>query len=147
MGSEAVVQKTTDQVRTWLQELHGFLEETPGGQMTFRQGSARVFVGVIPYGDDGSVVSLNAWVLMNVPRSAELFERLSFLNGEMSFIKFYADENDDPSLVDIGCGATLLGTYLDQGELDLAAVAVAFETDNIDDILQKEFGGERFHED
>jgi hypothetical protein len=147
MSQEAHIQDTITKVRSWLSDLLPSYEVgTLGNETSFRSGSARVFISVVPWGDDGSVVMLNSWVLLNVPRSPELFERLAFANQGHPFTSFYADENDDPKLVDIGCRASILGTFLDEAELKIAAVAMSADADRMDDELQAEFGGDKFHE-
>lgn len=146
MSMEVLVEETTQKVRSWIADLFGSYEVDRNGSATIRHGSARVFIRVVPYGDDGTVVFLNSWVLLGARRCPELFERISFLNGKESFVSLYTDPNDDHSLVDIGCRIDLLGTFLDREELDVATVAITSVADELDDQLQAEFGGERYHD-
>jgi hypothetical protein len=147
MSQEVHIQETIKKVRLWLSEILPSYEVGEKGQeTTFRSGSTRVFIDVVPWGEDGSVVSLNSWVLFNVPRTPELFERLAFINNSHPFTSFFADENDNPALVDVGCRVTILGSFLDREELQLAAVGISADADKMDDVLQNEFGGEKFYE-
>jgi hypothetical protein len=47
----------------------------------------------------------------------------------------------------IGYSHSLLGDYLDEEELGRAVGGMLFVADNLDDELEKQFGGSRFHEE
>ncbi len=115
------------------------------GDFSFGMGSTRVFIRVLPHpNDQATVLSIFAPVLINVPRSAELYEFLAMNSDHMIFghLTLAAGESDDTGTLLVT--HKLLGDYLDAEELMYAAVGVVGVADQIDEDLQAEFGGKRF---
>ena len=120
----------------------GTVEISKSGTFVVRKGSTVVTLRVIEGIGDTSSIIVCGWVLNNVPRSDELNEYIAYsdvsLYGSLSLV-----EADDPSLCNIRLFDTLLGDYLDQGEVEASVLSAAWVSDRLDDELQVRFGGDR----
>ena len=106
----------------------------------------RVFVTCDELSEDGpTVVHLEAPLLFDVPESDDLFEFIALHADDYVFGHLSARRTKDGILVMFT--HTLLGDYLDAEELIQAAVAVVGVGNELDDDLQRTYGGTRFHEE
>lgn len=113
------------------------------GDLSLRHGSTQVFVRVLPFGDDHSIVTVFAPVLLNVPLTPELFEYVA-TEGGYRFGSLIVVRKDD-GLGRVQMSHTLLGTFLDPDELIVAVSLLANTANDLDDEMQKRFGGDLFH--
>ena len=140
----ADVGATRERVQRMLTQMVGPVQVDSEGDFSLRQGSARVFVRVTPAFEDHTVVRVFAYTNQQVPASPELFHFVatthSFVFGNLLAVEF----EDGVTVI---FAQTILGDTLDPDELFTAVVAVAMTADEIDDVIQERFGGNRFHED
>lgn len=111
--------------------------------------STAVNIRVIEQGDGEPsarvLVSLSAPTLRHVKASPELFEWIATEGGTYFFgHAIWTQYSDEPGLGIVTFEHTLLGDFLDTAELAGALVALANTSDDLDDELQKRFGGKRF---
>jgi len=133
-----------EKVRRYLLEVLSRVEVDREGNFTFRQGSARIFISVWPFGDDKVTVKVLAPVVFDAPASPELYKYVA----TEGFYKFgHMSCNEKEGKVTIFFVHTLLGDFLDPEELKMAVFLMARTADEIDDELVGKFGGKKFHED
>ena len=113
------------------------------GDYSIPVGSTRVFVRVIAHpNNEATLVSVFAPVLSGVPLTPEFYEYVALNADNMIFGHLaLADTENGGYLV---FTHMLLGDYLDADELRYAVFGVASAADEVDDELQKRFGGKRF---
>jgi hypothetical protein len=140
-----------DQVQRILAEAVGPLELRPEGDITFRHGSARVFVDCTEQEFDNdsrrTLVNVAAPVLFNVPASPALFEYIATNSDNWLFGHLSAARDDETGGVNVLMTHRLLGDYLDAEELLSAVIGIVMTAEDLDDELKARFGGERMHED
>lgn len=124
---------------------HGRIEIDEDGDFSLRNQSARVFVRVVDWGDDETIVSVWAIAVVGATPSAELNEYIAygtdgFIFGHLGLLK------RDDGKADILFSHRLLGDYLDEDELMNTVVAVASTTNGVDEELAARFGGQTFHQ-
>ena len=119
---------------------------------TFSDTSTAINVRVLDFGKskDGeprTLVRVFATVLRGVQPSPALYEYIVRQAPTRWFgnIAVY-DEQDAPGKVYISFGHTLLGDFLDEEELAAAVWNVLGGADELDDLMQKQFGGKRWVE-
>ena len=117
------------------------------GNASFRYGSAHVFVHVREFDEDSAVVVLESPVVKGATASPELYEYVATQAAPHEFGHLIVAPNDDGKTASITFTHSLLGDYLDDMELRVAAVAVAFTADELDDQLAERFGGTVHHTD
>jgi len=115
------------------------------GGASFRYGSAHVFVRVQEFDEDSSVVVLESPVVQNAKVTPERYQYVATQAGDHEFGHLFIRPQDDEATIVFT--HTLLGDYLDDMELRVAAVAVAYTSDELDDTLVERFGGSLFHAD
>lgn len=141
----ANVLEVKDRVQRLLVDFVGPVQVDSDGDFTFRMGSARVFIRVVPHGRDAqnTVVSIMSPTNLRVPPSPELFRYVAttgYVFGDLMAI-----EREDGVYVHLS--HNLLGDFLDPDELKWAVGAVASTADDVDDEIHDKFGGSRFHEE
>lgn len=116
----------------------------------FTDISTQIHVRIIDWGKtkDGeprTLVRVSSPVLRAVPPSPALYEyvvreapKLWFGNLEVN------DDSQNPGMLFISMGHTLLGDFLDEAELSSALYGVLNAADERDDDMQKRFGGKRW---
>ncbi|PFG18544.1 YbjN domain-containing protein [Serinibacter salmoneus] len=110
-------------------------------------GSARCFVKVRESTEDGPIIiNITAPLLFDVPATPALYEYIALHADDYVFGHLSALRAEDADKVHIYFTHQLLGDYLDHDELDYAVGAVMTTADDLDDTLQVQFGGARFHE-
>jgi hypothetical protein len=136
-----------DKVGRYLSEAFAGVELAADG-FTFRQGSARVFIGCMAWGERWTGVSIQVPLLFRVPFSDELCRFIAFNPPDFRFGNLWLRESPErDGTLEILYTHELLGDYLDREELLLAVGTVTAAADYLDNELQRRFGGERFHED
>jgi hypothetical protein len=116
----------------------------------FNDTSTQVSLSVSDWGPtkDGeprSLVNISSPILWSVPPSPQLFEWIAREGGRYYFGHVSAaDDVRDQGKIFLSMNHTLLGDYLDEEELSAAMFAVLNTADQLDDELQKRFGGKRW---
>lgn len=138
-----VVAETRRKVQHYLTK-HGRVEIDEDGDFSFREGSTRVFIRVLDWGDNDTIVSVWAIVAGNVPATPALFEHVATTTDDYWLGHLSVDVQDDATALVI-FSHRLLGNVLDEEELMHAAMAVATTADRLDDEIVGRFGGRTFH--
>lgn len=113
---------------------------------SLRHGSARIFVRTRTNDNANFTwVSLDIPVLLGVKETPEVFEFVALHADEYVFGHLNAVRTDDGLMICLS--HSLLGEYLDEEELVRAVGAMLGTAEQLDDELQTQFGGKRFHED
>jgi Putative bacterial sensory transduction regulator len=116
------------------------------GDFSLRHGSARIFVRTRTHEKaDFTWVSLDIPVLLAVKETPQVFEYVALHADQYVFGHLNAVRGDDGLVVYLS--HSLLGEYLDEEELLRAVGAMLGTAEQIDDELQAQFGGKRFHEE
>jgi len=96
-------------------------------------------------GESRALVSISSPILWSVPPTPELYEWIARDGGRYYFGHVQAaDDMRDQGKLFLSMNHTLLGDYLDEEELASAMYAVLNTADQLDDELQKRFGGKRW---
>ncbi len=118
---------------------------------TLRKGSARGFVEVYSPAGNGhreppTFVRITVPLLQQVPETPELHRHIAFSAGDHRFgtLALVPDHEHGTCVF---FKHTLLGDFLDDDELGYALGGMLEDADDLDDELQRKFGGVRFHED
>lgn len=86
-------------------------------------------------------------VLLNVPVNASLYEMIAS-ELKTPFGGFTVDLNSsDESLATITFSYSLFGNFVNEAIISSALMFVASASDEVDDVLQQELGGQRFRDD
>jgi hypothetical protein len=114
------------------------------GDLTMRFSSALLWLRFVVVGHQ-TVIALRAPILRRLPLESQgptLLARLNELNCHSRFGKWalYPDEQL------VALEYDLLGDHLQENELMTAVTLIARLADQQDDVLQKEFGGEKSFE-
>ena len=88
----------------------------------------------------GVLVHIRALVLSNVPITPELLLEVATSDFMFGSLRLAVTDND---LGFIWMEHNLLGDFLDEQELVYATIAVGMTADDIDDVWQQRFGGNR----
>jgi hypothetical protein len=118
------------------------------GDIVIKHESAICWVGATQWNNNNEgrdiVVTVTAPVLWEVKRSPKLFEYVA-TKGQKYMIGRMAcnDHKDDLSLTNLFFEYNLLADNLDEPELINATLLILSTANNLDDELQKEFGGKR----
>jgi hypothetical protein len=117
--------------------------------VSFNDVSTRVNLSVDDWGknndgDPSSLVRLWCPILWEVDPAPALFEWIAREGGNYFFGHVTAqDDNSAPGKLFLSMSHTLLGDYLDEGELSSAMYAMLGTADRLDDELKGKFGGKR----
>ena len=96
-------------------------------------------------GNPRTLVRIGAPILFGVKPSPALYEWIARNGGTYYFGHVGAvDDKSEPGALFLYMSHTLLGDYLDEEELASAMWGVLGSADDLDDELQKRFGGKRF---
>lgn len=104
------------------------------GDIPIVSGSSVTFVRVVD-GPTGAMIRFLSPVLKDVQASPELLSRLNDMNARTPYVRFYWSEGH------VFCSMEIAGDDVQWQELGNALAAVTGHADNIDDLLQKDFGG------
>jgi hypothetical protein len=115
------------------------------GDFSLRHGSARIFVRTLTREQaDFTWISLDMPLLLDVKETPQVFEHVALHADDFMFGHLNAVRTDDG--LRIFLSHALLGDYLDEQELVRAVGAMLSTGEDLDDKLQIQFGGKRFHE-
>lgn len=112
-------------------------------QFLIRRGSSACSIVCHDWGDGNVIVKLMALVLSDVPVTEALYERIGREAGTHLFGKMMMVEEPGGEKGDLFFHHTLLGDFLEEAELMFALVAVLETADELDDMFQADFGGQR----
>jgi hypothetical protein len=127
------------------QEFSGVTLER-SGEFSLRYGSSRAFVRVWSHdGGDATFVAINIPLLFDVKETPELFQHVALHADDYVFghLSLYRSDAGD---LRVFFTHTLLGDYLDSEELSHALGGMLGTADRLDDELQQQYGGTKFHE-
>ena len=116
----------------------------------FNNSSTQVHIRIIDWGKskDGeprSLVRISSPILRRVKPAPALYEYIAREAPRLWFGNIAVwDDEESPGMVSLTLGHTLLGDYLDEEELKAALFNVLGSADELDDVLQKRFGGKRW---
>ena len=119
-------------------------------RVTFNDVSTAVHLRVIDWGKtkDGepqTLVRISAPILYNLKPTTELYQYLLREAPQKWFGSYIIqDDQDNPGMLSVSAVHTLLGDFLDEGELNAGMYGVLWAADEQDDIMQKRFGGKRW---
>ncbi len=139
------VRDTRERLQRYLTDFLDEVKVDKDGDFHFRHESVEVFATTQEWGEDETVVHVVAPLLFGVKGSPELFEYIARHSDDYLFGHLALKDRD--GTFDIHFSHILLGDFLDPEELKSVVAAVAITGNDLDDELQKQFGGERFYED
>jgi hypothetical protein len=140
------VAATRGKVQQYLTHNFGNVNIDEDGDFSLRHGSARVFVRTrTREGANFTWVSLDVPVLLGVKETPQVFEHVALHADDYLFGHLNAVRTDDGLMICLS--HALLGEYLDEEELSRAVGGMLGTAEELDDELQTQFGGKRFHED
>lgn len=137
-ANTAIVQANVQRILS--DSFHG-VELWKGG-FTLRNDSARLFIRVVEQ-ETRVLVKLTCPLVTGCVPTPELFKHVALHADDYLFGHLSVEEDEDK--VGIFFTHILLGDYLDDEELKQAVGGVLGVADEIDEELEKLFGGERFH--
>ena len=120
-----------------------------GMSVAFSDASTRVNISIAEWGknkdgDPSSVVQLSCPILWEVEPTPALHEWIARQGGTFFFGHVVAYEDSTaPGKLFLTMAHTLLGDYLDEGELSATLYAMLGTADRLDDELKEKFGGKR----
>ena len=132
--------ETRDRIASMLANMVGRVELGAGGELSFPYESTRVFVQVRPWAETSTVVNVFAITNVDLTPSPELFEFVAMRTGDWVFGHLGMSIEDGKATLYFN--HNLLGDFLDEEELRTAVAAVALSSDDIDDKIKAEFGGQ-----
>ena len=134
----ATVDDTQRRIQKMLQEWLGKVEIDGDGDFVFHMESTACFGRVVDWGD-GDLL-FNAWapVLLDVPLTNELYKFVATESYDVGNLML-EEESGNTGLLKFQY--RILANDLDESELKMAVGVVASTADNLDDKLQKRFGG------
>jgi hypothetical protein len=110
------------------------------GDIPIVSGSVVTFARLIE-GPTGPILRLISPLLRDVKKTRPLLEHLNQINGFAPYVTFFWAQNQ------VFCSMDLLAENLQAKEIENALGAVGWQADHLDDLFQKEFGGQRMIEE
>lgn len=133
-------------VQQYLTQNFGSVNIDANGSYSMRHGSSRIFVRVQTQDEiDWTLVSLSIPLLLRVKETPAVFEYVSLHADDYIFGHLSVTRTDEGLVLFLN--HSLLGDYLDEEELCRAVAFMLGSADNLDDELEAQFGGDRYHED
>ena len=140
------VAATRAKVQQYLTQNFGDVNIDSKGNYSLRSGSTRMFVSIRTHEDgDWTWVTLQVPVLLKVEESPAVFEYVALHSDDYIFGHLSVGRTDEGLIIMFS--HALLGDYLDEEELARAVAGMLYVADEMDDELEKQFGGTRFHGD
>lgn len=132
-----------EKITPWMEELFGALCKTREDIPVFGvlAGSVLAQVGVSAWGENDATVTTRAYLVTDVELTPDLLLFLLQENDRMRFGAFGIDSEND-----IFFEHTILGSSLDQAELQSSVLAVAATADQYDERIIERWGGTRLLE-
>jgi hypothetical protein len=118
--------------------------------VVFTDSSTQIHIRIIDWGkskegEPRSLVRISAPIVRGVKPTPALYEYVAREAPRLWFGNIAVwDDDESPGMVSLTLGHTLLGDYLDEEELRSAMFGVLGSADDLDDVLQKRFGGKRW---
>lgn len=118
--------------------------------VVFTDTSTQVHIRIIDWGKskDGeprTLVRISSPMLRGVKPTPALYEYIARETPRLWFGSIAVwDDEESTGMLSLTLGHTLLGDYLDEEELRAAMFGVLNSADELDDVLQKRFGGKRW---
>jgi hypothetical protein len=129
-----------DKIAIWMREIFGKFpcarQDMPG--LGLFMGSALVEVLIFPWGDDDATINTRSYVVTDIERKPDLMRFLLEENAKMIFGAFGLDVNGD-----IIFEHSIVGSTCDKKELESSVRAVLEISDEYDDKIVAEWGGQR----
>jgi ABC-type ATPase with predicted acetyltransferase domain len=135
----ATVDDVQRRIQKMLQQWLGKVEIDGDGDFVFHMDSTACFGRVADFGDGDIVFNAYAPVLVDVPVTNELCKFIATEHYVLG--NLWLDESDSGSTGTVFFQYRILANDLDESELKMAVQIVATTADNLDDKLQKRFGG------
>ena len=101
-------------------------------------GSTFANVNVFPWGEDDATVNVRAWVVLGAEVTPDLMHFLLRQNDDFRFGAFGLDKDND-----IFFEHSIVGSTMDKEELKASVLAVLFTADQVDDEIQRRWGGRK----
>jgi hypothetical protein len=142
------VEAVKAKVQKYLISIFGGVGIDSDGDFWVRRGSARLYLRVVTVGTDADAptfIILFTPLLRGVNDGPELHKYVAYHADDYRFGHLSLHQNDE-GVTFVYFTHQLLGDYLDEPELGYAASGMLGTADEIDDELQVQFGGTRFHE-
>jgi len=137
-GKSTALENLRTKIGDYLRETVGRYEVTRDGSYSLRTGTTRVIINPRSLsGADKTIVSIFAFVAIDVNVTNELMRYLNEINARITFGKFFVIEDKKMVI----CQHSLLGATLDKDELAVGIAAVAYVSDQYDEEITKRFGG------
>jgi len=129
-----------DRVRLFIEDLFGelavFRKDAPA--FAVAAGSAVAHVHVLPWTDEGAMVTTRAFVVSGARLDAELMRWMLARNAEALWGAFGVDEDGE-----IVIDHSINGPTCDKEDLRASVLGVIFSADRYDDEIVARWGGER----
>jgi hypothetical protein len=133
-------------LQQYLTTLYTGVEVMDANQYTLRHGSARAFLQVTSKGDDSpTVIKIDIPVLTNVRADADTEKWVALHSDDYLFGHFSLYQRESGE-IDLYLSHRLLGDYLDEAEVEVAVSWMLSTANDVDEELQAQLGGSRFHE-
>lgn len=129
-------------VQRMLTDSFGNVRVNKDNEFIISHGSAMVRVEVKEFAKEQVIVHILSFVLHDFRMSPDVYKWVA-TSGQESWFGAFAvlgGETDKPLII---VSHTLLGDYLDQGELENAVIMLLLVADKSDDELKSLFGGKR----
>jgi len=141
---------TVDQVKNKVLRMmakHYNVSTDDDGDVILRHESAALIVSVSEWHPDeegrNTVVQVSAPILWEVKRTAALYEWVATTGQSYLFGRTACNAGADASLTNVAFEQNILGDNLDEPELVATVTSLISTANNLDDELQKKFGGKR----
>ena len=129
-----------DRVRSFIEDLFGELavyrDDAPA--FAVAAGSAVAHVHVLPWTDEGAIVTTRAFVVSGATLSEDLMRWMLERNAEALWGAFGVDEDGE-----IVIDHSINGPTCDKEDLRASVLGVIFSADRYDDEIVAHWGGER----
>ena len=117
------------------------------GDVILRHESAALSVSVLEWQPDregrNTVIQISAPILWEVKRTAALYEWVATTGQSFIFGRTACNASADAALTHIAFEHNIFGDNLDEPELVATVAALISTANDLDDELQKKFGGKR----
>jgi len=126
-----------ERVRRWADEMYD-VEDVELSLPSIRviEGSAAVYISIIPFRDGDAWVELSALVIRGVDLTQSLLQFLLRENHGMRFAALSLDAKDD-----VWLKRYLQGSTLDKVEFTDALIEIALSADKLDGVIKERWGG------
>lgn len=139
---------SVDDIKAKVQRIltsHGTIRIDKDGDFVLQQDSAVLFIRVEEgFGDAETIVSMNVPLILEVQLTPALYEWAAVEGQHFRIGGVNVNKRDGNKSGDIWFHYSLVGDDIDESELMTAVFALLFTCDDLDNDLQKRFGGRLF---